>query len=336
MNEFSGKSSSQIVSELEVRRKQMREDIEGLSHRLQPEQIWKTAKSALASSDSKTFVHNLGRSVRDNPLPVAIVGAGIAWMIVDQGRKDRAYATIDRTDSMPHPVVTEQASSHGLHDPALPRAVEKNGDGSPVRGRIGDAGARVKESVTSVKDSTRDQLTSAKNGAREKLVSASDTARDRLTSASDATRRRLSDVKSRSQQAASDASDKIGQSYRANPLVFGFGAAAAAAVIGALLPRTRREEDLLGDYAHQARDAAETALAKASDIAEKAGETIGDEMQKRGYNADNAEASVSKAIDDAGDIAKKSLETVENETKSENASESTGSDNGMSTGQDSR
>lgn len=319
MNEFSGKSSSQIVNELETRRQRMRREIEGLNDQFSPEQLWETAKNSLAASNSNELVRNLGRSVRDNPLPLALVGAGIAWMIVDQNREHRSVERADPTDRAPRPayvlgpdrVSSDTATRHVVHEPAqtpgvvadAPGLVDDNDDGPSMRSRVGEAGTRLKDSVTSARDGARDRLTTARNEAR-----------DRLATTSDATRRRLSQAQARSQQTINEASDRVGRNYHANPLVFGLGAAAAAAVFGALLPATRREDQLLGDYADQALDMAEDARHKATDIAGKTLETIQDESQKRGYSADTAEESVTRAVDDARDIAKKSLETIEQET----------------------
>lgn len=332
MNEFSGKSSSQIVSELETRRHRMRREIEGLNDQFSPEQLWETAKNSLAASNGNEFVRNLGRSVRDNPLPLAVVGAGIAWMIVDRNRDHRSIERDYLTDRAPRPanvpgpdrVSSDTATRHVVHDPEVtpgvvtrsPGPVDDNDDGPSMRSRVGDAGTRLKDSVTSARNGARDRLTTAREEAVDRLSTARDGARDRIATTSDATRRRLSDAQARSQQTISEASDRIGENYRANPLVFGLGAAAAAAVLGALLPGTRREDQVLGDYADQARDLAEDARHKATDIAGKTLDTIQDESQKRGYSADTAEESVTKAVDDARDIARKSLETIEKEGKS--------------------
>lgn len=335
MNEFSGKSSSQIARELDSRRNHLRKEIDDLNEKFQPDQLWETAKSAIASPNSNEFVRNLGRSVRDNPLPVALVGAGIAWMIVDQGRKDRGADRFDRAGYDPDPVVSTHAPRQVIYDPAQTDVAKQGKDGSTVRDRVGEAGTRVRDMITSANEGARDRLTSARDGARDRLTSARDGARDRLTSTGDATRRRFSDAQARSQRTIRDASENVAQSYHANPLVFGLGAAAAAAILGSLLPSTRREEEVLGDYADQARDAAGTAVEKASEIAGKTAETIREESEKRGYSADTAEATASRAIDDVRDIAKKSVETIEKETRASVNSDNKISERGNSTGSNS-
>ena len=50
----------------------------------------------------RQFGENLGRSVRDNPMPVALVGVGLAWMAFNQrsgtGQPARAGAYRGRED----------------------------------------------------------------------------------------------------------------------------------------------------------------------------------------------------------------------------------------------
>lgn len=308
MNEYSDKSSSQIVRELENSRERLHSKLDRLNHQFQPDQLWETAKAAVSDSGGSEFARNLGRSVRDNPLPVALVGAGIAWMIVGQGGKDKTEARkFAATPEYPrYPTTTEPVSRPVSYSTDSHRDDDSKGDS--VLDRVRETGQQVGHSIASATDTARDHLSSATENARDRLSSAADTARERL-----------SDAQTRSQQAMADASDKINHSYNANPLVFGLGVATAAAIIGMLLPATRREDEMLGSYADQARDevrkVADTAIEKATDIAEKTVETVRDEAEKRGYSADTAEATASKAVDDARDIAKEAAKTVQQEIK---------------------
>lgn len=305
MSEFSGKSSSQIARELDERRERLRGKIDDLSQQIRPEQLWKSAQAALTGSGGGEFAGNLGRSLRDNPLPVALVGAGIAWMIAGQSGKDKSRepAAASRFAGRPANIDPDTGPlSYGsgeLRNGMSRDSEQQNatGDDNRFGDRVSQAGERVEQS-----------LAKTRHGVQEGLSTVSDAAREQF-----------SDAQAQSRQAVSDMSEKLRDGFRANPVVFALGTATAAAVVGALLPRTRREDEVLGSYADQAREdvreASKSALDKASDIAEKTVETVRDEAQKRGYDADKVESVVSEAIDDARDIAKESAKTIEKKSK---------------------
>ena len=107
--------------------------------------------------------------------------------------------------------------------------------------------------MTTTNSQTNSQSTTGTVGARTRASDAYGSARERTTALYGSARERASDV---SRQTA----DRI----ETNPLAAVAGGLALGAVLGALLPRTEREVQALGDVGHKvtdaARDAANTAV----------------------------------------------------------------------------
>ena len=98
-------SSSRISDEIEDTRSRMDETLDELGERLSPRRIIDDvvdyftgpSKNTGASigvavnrlSDSAgEFGRNLSRTVRDNPVPTALIGAGLAWLAFGLGQND--------------------------------------------------------------------------------------------------------------------------------------------------------------------------------------------------------------------------------------------------------
>lgn len=79
-----GKSPTQLEREIDVTRERLDHSLDELGERLSPGQLLDQAlayaRSTGAPAGARTFGVNLGRTVRDNPLPVCLTATGIVWL----------------------------------------------------------------------------------------------------------------------------------------------------------------------------------------------------------------------------------------------------------------
>jgi len=80
------KSSRELEHEIEQDRAGVRATLSELRERMTPGQMLDEAMSYAKDGSGGDFVRNLGRNVRDNPIPVALVGVGLAWLMSGRGR----------------------------------------------------------------------------------------------------------------------------------------------------------------------------------------------------------------------------------------------------------
>jgi len=84
-------SSAQLEKEAEVTRAQLAATLDELRSRITPGQLLDQTLDFARASNAGEFVRNLGRDARDNPLPLALVGAGVAWLMMTNGRRQGGF-----------------------------------------------------------------------------------------------------------------------------------------------------------------------------------------------------------------------------------------------------
>ena len=84
------KSSAQLEREAEHTRAELAATLDELRSRVTPGQLVDETLAYARESNVGAFVRNLGRDARDNPLPLALMGAGLAWLIMANGRRQPA------------------------------------------------------------------------------------------------------------------------------------------------------------------------------------------------------------------------------------------------------
>jgi len=81
--------SEQLEREAEIARTELAGDLNELRHRMTPGQIVDEAVDYVRDTPLAEFVANLGRDIRQNPLPLLLIGAGIAWAMLNTARTSR-------------------------------------------------------------------------------------------------------------------------------------------------------------------------------------------------------------------------------------------------------
>jgi hypothetical protein len=113
-------SAEQLEREVEKARNRLGADLDELRLRITPGQVVDQIADYAREGPAAEFVGNLGREIRQNPLPLLLTAAGIGWLIIASGRS-RSAAIRDvrampgrRTSTVPAPV----AGSYELDEAA--------------------------------------------------------------------------------------------------------------------------------------------------------------------------------------------------------------------------
>jgi ElaB/YqjD/DUF883 family membrane-anchored ribosome-binding protein len=88
------KSSAQLEREAEQTRSQLAATLEELRSRITPGQLVDQTLDYARESNVGELVRNLGRDARDNPLPLALIGTGLAWLMMTNGRRRGSDAAL--------------------------------------------------------------------------------------------------------------------------------------------------------------------------------------------------------------------------------------------------
>ncbi|WP_062014765.1 DUF3618 domain-containing protein [Aureimonas sp. AU4] len=331
--------TERLAREAEERRGQLDSTLESLKNRFTPGQIVDEVASYVRNGQGAEMVNNLNRQVRDNPLALGLVGAGIAWLLLGQGVRDtgsRALSVADRNRRGDWSTDRDWGTDHWREDDRDNRfegAERSSGPG--IGARLSSAGSSVGDSLSSAGSSVADTLSHAGSS----ISDAAHAAGDRLSSAaghvSDSASRLGHDVRDAAYDAgragyrtAAHAGERVGDLGRRaqrtivdtlhdEPLILGAIAVAVGAAIGAALPSTRTEDEWLGETRDRLRDEAigkgRETLDKATHVAERAFDAGNAEADKHGLKptgegetlAQKVSAVASAAVGTAKDEARK-------------------------------
>jgi hypothetical protein len=210
-----------------------------------------------------------------NPLPTALAGVGLTWLFMNRrsaAESHGAPAYYGDSDwrrpgmegSVGHAVRgAQQGASHAIHDVAQ-KASDLAGsaghavsDASDAAGRVAhDAADKAGQLVHGAADAAARMAHQVSEGASHLAHGANEMGTQAVYAARDGARR---------------VDRSMHDALHANPIAVGAAALAAGAIVGMALPRTRREDALMGgvrdDLLDKARDAAQEAMGSAKELA---------------------------------------------------------------------
>lgn len=252
------RSPEQIQMEIEQTRVEMARTIDAIQRRLSPGQLIDQAFDYVRSGPG-VFAGNLGQALKNNPLPVALVGVGLAWLALGGGRTP-SYLRGSR-----------QAAGNGGIGETAGHTMERMGD------MASSAGGYASDTASQMRDRAGDMAQGASAHVRQMADNVRDLASEWSESTSNlasSARDQAQEFGSTVQEQATRAREGASQLLQDQPLIVGALGLAVGAVLGALLPSTRREDELMGEArdraVDQATSAGREAMQQAAGVAEKA------------------------------------------------------------------
>lgn len=241
------KSADELEDDIELIRKQMDRTLSDLEMKLSPGQLIDRSLHYLQRGPGE-YMSNLGQSVKSQPLPIALVGIGLSWLIYSD-RKQTA------------------GESH------LRRSGETREKMEEVRGKASETAQRAKQKMEGVSQAVSDRMHRMSERAHSTKESASEWGH------------RIGEVRHRSGERLQRAGSNFSHAVENQPLILGVLGVAAGALLGALLPPTRQEDVMLGPAKERMKEqAAETGreqLAKGQAIASAAAQSAKEEAERQ-------------------------------------------------------
>jgi ElaB/YqjD/DUF883 family membrane-anchored ribosome-binding protein len=256
-------SSAQLEREAEQTRSQLAQRLDELRERITPGQLVDEAVDYAKDSGGGVFVRNLGRQATANPLPVALIGAGIAWLMLSNGkRQSTAAASINRAaeaaiDGARQSMADVGAQIGEFGQKASAQATEvgqqaserANNWASDASDRVTDArGPRAGNAISSLSENASSAYETAKSRASETYERVADQAKQASSTTADT-------VAGLGQRTAAASRDLL-QFCKTQPLVIAGLGMALGAILGALIPPTETEDNLMGETSDRLKDQA--------------------------------------------------------------------------------
>ncbi|HEY1109874.1 MAG TPA: DUF3618 domain-containing protein [Opitutaceae bacterium] len=257
-----------LRSDIDHTRERMDATIDALGERFQPRHLLDEAlgyvrqhHSSLTqplnamrerlSHQTDAAMHAVVDTVKQNPLPLLLMGAGVAWMVYNQRRsadeaRDRRYdAYDDGRGDYPRPF---RGTIHYDPDAHTDRPLDYR---PPVRDEGQEPGA-----LSSYTGQAKEAMHDAAQNVREKLSHAGDYAREKF----DAARERAGEwgdhVRERSGELYSRARDGVSHTVASHPLETGLLCLAAGVLAGLAIPTPAPVSRRLGPAVDRMKDRA--------------------------------------------------------------------------------
>jgi hypothetical protein len=297
-------NSAQFEHEAERTRAHLHDTVAELRSRLTvgqvADQLWDLAKDGLGGD----FARNLARQAANNPMPVALAGTGLAWLMFAKSTPgaEKSPSPSRRVDTAPRAgdglgvSDDEMAPSHDSSSHPL-RSVKNavNRTAHDLRDAAEATGATIVEGVESVAEGASEAASAAYSTVRKAADTAKSTAatayegiKQRAASAQNTAGSAYEQVKESAMQAkemartsaeavgdyATGTAQRVTDFCVENPLVLIGAGIALGAIAGAVLPTTEVENELMGETSDEIKQQAEHVAAAQVEKVQRVGEQV--------------------------------------------------------------
>ena len=312
------RSSTEIESDIRQTRGRMDATLDELGDRLSARSLLNSALDwwesrgvgARSGGATKDTYQTVARYVKENPIPSLLVGVGVAWIIIDatsgEEKETRSSARTVPNEGMRSGPTTQYYQTE-----------------------MDESGPGFAESAKEKLEHAKEAVAGVAQAAKEKVSALGDA----TTSAAEDTGRRAQQVYQDGRSTALKMGRSIESGYHSSarqlesameeyPLAVGIGFAALGALIGVLLPRTRREDELLGEQSDQlveaTKEKGQELLERGKVVAERVAESALDEARQQGLTPEAASETISDLAGKVGEVARKAKEEAGTAAKDEN------------------
>lgn len=308
------RSSAEIEEGIHHTRERMDSTLDELGNRLSPRSLvnsamdWFEKKSVglTAGGGMKKTYHALASHVKNNPVPSLLIGAGVTWLLL-QTEDDKQHSS-DSAGILPLP---ETKPANGVVDSevsAVPHRPGESGIMEKVREKAHDAKDAVTDAVEKLKakvESMTDEAGKAAGGLAQNFDERRQYSSGKITG--------------RFETKYDLAMERTKEAVEEYPLAVGAAFIALGALFGVILPRSRREDRLIGEKSDKLTAAVmqkgEVLLEQGKAAAEELGQKIVSTARENDFSPDSAgdklaelagrtATVIQQAVEDAAGIIK--------------------------------
>ncbi|HEY4555203.1 MAG TPA: DUF3618 domain-containing protein [Lysobacter sp.] len=244
----SQKDPAQLEREIDQKRNHIEQIVQELGNKLSPGEMFDRALQ-MGKGSGGEFAANLGQTVKANPVPALLAATGLIWLY-SSSRSDTGAPTA-RPSAPPRSSADMSVYRTSAHGSTTTISTDTSMSGGAS---ASGASHGVGEKASSAMHGMGEKLGAMKSGTGERLGSAKERVGATAHHAMDSVKYR-----------ASQAGDGFSHMLDTNPLAVGALGLAVGALLGAIVPRTRKEDELLGEYSDRLTDQARELARKGYD-----------------------------------------------------------------------
>ncbi len=236
-------TSSHAEREVERARADLSHTLDALKERLSLSHLFDEVRDQFLGSGGGEFATNLGRQVRNNPIPAALVGLGVLWLMM--GDRDRSRSSAVRV--YPEPGRRPGYEGDAMGERAQQAAAQMGMGLRSTAETMREAGADTAEMARSAAAGAGEAVRSMAGSVSDTVSSAGESAAEWMQTAKEAVQSAGQGARQMRQQTRQNLNDMLEQ----QPLVVGAIGVALGALVGAMLPITRIEDEYMGETRDQ-------------------------------------------------------------------------------------
>lgn len=289
------RSPEDIERDVEQTRGDIDRTVEALKEKMTPRNIANEMMGSVRNSKAGQRAVRLGHQAQDNAVPLALIGAGLAWMFFNNRSspsETRSYVDYD-TDYAGAPESGYLGAEYEPESSSRTGALRQK-----ARGLAGDAKAAIGERA--------DRARQAAASARDSLSSTASSAAQRARSAASTARQQAVHYGHRAEETFMETLDR-------EPLIIGALGVAVGAAVAASLPSTPIEDRYVGPWRDRALDEGKTrareGLRQAKEVARATAHTVKQEAETQGLT------DVNGLVDKVQNVARAGADSVKREVE---------------------
>lgn len=250
-----------IAADIRITQERLGDTVEEIGERFNPTRLKEELKSdirdatigkvenmAQQTADMMSDAQrSLKQSIRENPIPVVLVGLGLGWMILNASTRKKRMGADSQYDDY------QRRGARSTYDDQQGYAWSTMYDQQQGSGYDDESGT----------------LDRARNKAGEVV----DSVKQKTSHLADETQRKASEMGDRVAEQTRVQTRRVERAFEDNPLVIGAAALALGLAAGLAIPSTEKEDELVGEtrdeLVDKVRDVAEDTKAKVQQVAER-------------------------------------------------------------------
>jgi hypothetical protein len=284
-------TTEQLEREAEATRARISATLDELRARMTPGHVVDQLVDYANDSSAGDFFRNLREQVVANPLPVALMGAGMAWLAFSNRRNAAVDGRTPQSVAQARDATSEKVGEWS--DQAQSAASDIGERARSTASNLQDTASRATSWAAGTAHSTYEAAAERAGDAKDRLRAGAQSVADATSATYDAAAEQARRAGGKIQSAASQVRNNVASGSRTvmdfmheQPLVMVGIGLALGAMIGAALPSTDTEDELMGDSSEalkqEAAALAEDQLEKGKTVAEEAWQGAEQEAANQG------------------------------------------------------
>ena len=253
-----------IAADIRITQERLGDTVEEIGERFNPTRLKEELKSDIRDAtigkvenmaqQTADMVSDAQRSllesIRENPIPVVMVGLGLGWMILNASTRKKRMGASSQYDNY-----QRRGGARSMYD-------EQQGDGYSSMYYDDQQGRDYDQ-----------QQSGALDRAKNKASDVVDTVKQKASHLADETQQKASEMGERVADQTRVQTRRVERAFQDNPLVIGAAALALGLAAGLAIPSTETEDELVGEtrdeLVDKVKDVAEDTKAKVQQVAER-------------------------------------------------------------------